>query len=315
MEERKEYDHILTPKNAMSIAETVELKIPVPWGHIAGKAWGDPCGQPVLCVHGIQDNAGTFDHLIPLLPRIFHYVSIDLPGHGLSSHFPAGVPLNFMNYVYSLVRVLNHLQWEDCCYMSHSLGSQLGIYLAALWPERIKKLILIDSLAPMYVSPNEFLPFNRRLLDVIMTNEEKFANNKSPTYTYSEALDRLISNRRSLITEDAGRTMLIRSLVKNEDGSYSFSTDQRLKIGLRPMVTSKQQLQILNALQCPILLLASDIQALENWRPMKAAYEVYNKKQNFQRFNVDGNHDVHINSPEKIASHITKFLMNQKSSL
>ena len=28
------------------------VTIPVPWGHIAGKAWGKPSGLPVLAVHG-----------------------------------------------------------------------------------------------------------------------------------------------------------------------------------------------------------------------------------------------------------------------
>lgn len=46
-----------------------ELKLAVPWGHIAAKIWGPQQGSPVLCLHGWLDNANSFDRLIPLLPK------------------------------------------------------------------------------------------------------------------------------------------------------------------------------------------------------------------------------------------------------
>ena len=30
----------------------IAVTLPVPWGHIAAKAWGNPTGKPVLAVHG-----------------------------------------------------------------------------------------------------------------------------------------------------------------------------------------------------------------------------------------------------------------------
>ena len=46
-----------------------ELKLAVPWGHIAAKAWGSHQSPPVLCLHGWLDNANSFDRIIPLLPK------------------------------------------------------------------------------------------------------------------------------------------------------------------------------------------------------------------------------------------------------
>jgi len=41
----------------------------VPWGEMRGQVWGPPHGRPVLCLHGWADNSGSFNTLIPLLPK------------------------------------------------------------------------------------------------------------------------------------------------------------------------------------------------------------------------------------------------------
>jgi hypothetical protein len=59
---------------------------------IRGLQWGDrTTPNKALCVHGFMDNAMSFAALAPLLledGRRLHIVAIDLPGHGLSDHFP-----------------------------------------------------------------------------------------------------------------------------------------------------------------------------------------------------------------------------------
>lgn len=71
--------------------EWKEVEIDVPWGVIAGKWYGDQSEQPVLAIHGWQDNAGTFDRLLPLLPATIPILAIDLPGHGHSTPYPTGM--------------------------------------------------------------------------------------------------------------------------------------------------------------------------------------------------------------------------------
>lgn len=46
-----------------------EFRMTVPWGEIRGQVWGPSNGRPVLCLHGWADNCGTFNTLIPLLPK------------------------------------------------------------------------------------------------------------------------------------------------------------------------------------------------------------------------------------------------------
>ncbi|XP_024848577.1 serine hydrolase-like protein 2 isoform X6 [Bos taurus] len=99
-----------------------ELKLAVPWGHIAAKAWGSHQAAPVLCLHGWLDNANSFDRLIPLLPKDFNYVAMDFGGHGLSSHYSPGFPYHYQNFVSEVRRVAAALKWNRFSLLGHSFG-------------------------------------------------------------------------------------------------------------------------------------------------------------------------------------------------
>lgn len=89
-----------------------EIQIPVKWGHVAAKLWGDENEQPILALHGWQDNAGTWDPLAPILSKKRPILAIDFPGHGLSSWIPHG-KFNFTIYkihVVSLTKSLTNLK-------------------------------------------------------------------------------------------------------------------------------------------------------------------------------------------------------------
>ena len=57
---------------------------------IIGKEWGDATGEPWIAMHGWLDNCGSFDRLLPYFPKNQRVICIDIPGHGLSSHYPPG---------------------------------------------------------------------------------------------------------------------------------------------------------------------------------------------------------------------------------
>lgn len=79
----------------------------------AGKWWGPSELQPILALHGRQDNAGSFDTLMPLLSDDVSVLCLDMPGHGLSSHYPKSQ----FYYVYwdgviFLRRIIKHFKWN-----------------------------------------------------------------------------------------------------------------------------------------------------------------------------------------------------------
>lgn len=91
-----------------------------------GKWWGPKDKQPILAIHGWQDNAGTFDTLVELLPNVA-ILCIDLPGHGFSSHLPYGqMYYLFWDGVITLRRIVKHYKWNKVSQQESMLYNDLS---------------------------------------------------------------------------------------------------------------------------------------------------------------------------------------------
>ncbi|XP_012272572.1 serine hydrolase-like protein [Orussus abietinus] len=283
--------------------EVKELRLTVPWGHIAAKAWGSPSGDRVLMVHGILDNAGSYNRLVPLLPEHFYYVAIDLPGHGLSSSFPSAVPLEYFNYVFTIRIVLDSLQWDKCTYIGHSMGAQIGIFCAILFPERFVKIVSCDGTIPLLIHDSD-------LIDRLRTVFESIEASKSPAnlYTRDEALYALQFLRYHVNTSDAAEALFERAVTKVGD-KYMYNRDPRLKFSVKILMNVDQVLSLYKKLSVPLLTLVSTV-TLDAYiytdSEMYLKYLEVKTKMNFVL--VEGNHDVHNSFPERVAPHICKYL-------
>ncbi|XP_047406373.1 serine hydrolase-like protein 2 isoform X3 [Sciurus carolinensis] len=200
-----------------------ELKLTVPWGYIAAKAWGSLQGPPVLCLHGWLDNANSFDRLLPLLPQDFHYVAMDFGGHGLSSHYSPGVPYYHQNFVSEVRRVAAALKWSRFSLMGHSFGGIVGGMFSCIFPEMVDELILLDS-SPFAMDINEMenlLTYKRRAIEHMLQVE---ATRKPPSVVGPQEILQGFLKNNSHVGEECAKLLLQRGttpvatgLVLNRD--------------------------------------------------------------------------------------------------
>ncbi|XP_039621596.1 serine hydrolase-like protein isoform X1 [Polypterus senegalus] len=287
-----------------------ECQFPVPWGHIAAKSWGSKDGLPVLCLHGWLDNANSFSRLIPLLPQDRHYVAIDFPGHGLSSHRPAGTFYILPKYISDICRVTNVLGWERFSVIGHSMGGSVGCLFSALFPDMVDKVILIDSYG--------FLPTKASLPDVVqkgIVELLKYEKQKRPNKVYSEqaAIERLMSANPSL-SESSAHILLERGTTK-VDGGVHFNRDFRINLPGIVRMTIEQVLELQKRITAKLLIiLAND--GMVKIKEMQLDKSDVDKMLNGYRESVrefhlemvPGYHHVHLNSPENVAEIISSFL-------
>lgn len=280
------------------------------------KAWGDESKEAVLVAHGRQDNAGAFDRLIPYLPNSFYYICVDLPGHGKSSHFPPYLPIYTLNYVLVYKLLVLFFKRQSYIIMGHSYGGQIGFLFAQLYPHYVKKLIMLDTVHIYPVSVKEFKYYLINSFDNSIKLMEKLKTGTPPTYTYEEALSKLLNGRNGTpLTTEAATALIQRAVEPTKDGRYSFTVDQRMKNFINPVHDFRYILESMkeDPVTCPILIILGEqsitkvhmkplIQELKTWSNVFIEY-------------VDGYHDVHNNNPDIVAPFINKFLLVQKAKL
>ncbi|XP_064347469.1 serine hydrolase-like protein 2 isoform X3 [Camelus dromedarius] len=273
-----------------------ELKLAVPWGHIAAKAWGSQQGPPVLCLHGWLDNANSFDRLIPLLSKDFHYVAMDFGGHGLSSHYSPGLPYYHQNFVSEVRRVAAALKWSRFSLIGHSFGGLVGG-------------MEIENL----------LTYKRRNTEHMLQVE---ASKKPSKVVSQEAMLQGFLKNNSHVGEECGALLLQRGTTQVATGLV-LNRDRRIaKIEHCLDFVSKELFEhYIRKLQARVLLIKAtqgyhDVRRENdaNTEPMLFKIGMLRAvlKERFQFVEVTGNHYVHMNQPQLVASVINSFLQSKE---
>ncbi|XP_031141789.1 serine hydrolase-like protein isoform X2 [Sander lucioperca] len=283
-----------------------ELSIPVPWGEIRGKVWGPDHGRPVLCLHGWADNCGTFNTLIPLLPKECRYVAVDLAGHGLSSHRPAGVPYTFPANVADVRRVIDGLHWTRFSIIGHSMGGNIAGMFSALYPEMVDAVVLLDCFG--FVPTDSIFIFKviRQGMDDVLQFEKK-TEEKKRVYTYKKAVERLLAANPTL-SERSVHILLERGLVQVDEAGFVFSRDLRVNFKNIAPISLEQSLEMQSRIQASVLVVLGDkgFGAAPESNQLKLLQGY--RERNHTVVTVSGDHHIHLNDPKVVAPFVCDFL-------
>lgn len=102
-------------------------------------------GTAIVFLHGFLENKKMWQEYITLFSKEYRVVTIDLLGHGESDSL--GYVHSMEDNANAVHEVLEHLKIEKAIVLGHSMGGYVALALAELHPERIKKLVLLNSTA------------------------------------------------------------------------------------------------------------------------------------------------------------------------
>lgn len=304
--------------NGITQRATEEIEIPMPWGIVAGKWWGSRLKQPVLALHGWQDNAGTFDRLCPLLPEDIPILAIDLPGHGKSAHYPKGMHYYiFWDGIALIRRIVKYFGWEKITLLGHSLGGALSFMYAAAFPDEVEGFISIDIAGPPARDHHKQAANLGDSIDRFL-RYESLPESKTPCYGYDDAIDVVLAAYDGSVDLQSVEVLMRRGMAPaadrfNKEGFY-FARDLRLKVSLMGMLSLPQVLAHAERIKCKVLnIRAVPGMHFDNAEYYPSVMEAMKKSSRKVVYHeIPGTHHIHLVNPERISEQVTDFLLDRE---
>ena len=126
---------------------------------IARHELGSPTAPALVLMHGLGASGRSFDLVAPLLAARFRVIVPDLPGFGAS---PGPAP-EIEGMARSVLAALDEDGVEDFAAAGHSMGGLVATALAELAPDRVTRLVLVNT-PPTYESRTAARGASERIL-------------------------------------------------------------------------------------------------------------------------------------------------------
>jgi len=101
-------------------------------------------GPPLVLIHGTGASLHTWEKWTAILEKEFKVIALDMPAFGLTGPNETG-NYSLEYYAKFLDEFLTKIDVDSCYIGGNSLGGAISWRYAAMYPEKVKKLILLDA--------------------------------------------------------------------------------------------------------------------------------------------------------------------------
>lgn len=162
--------------------------------HIAYSDRGS--GLPVVFLHGVGATSACWSEQMESLSSAFRCVALDYRGYG-KSDIPEHGAISREAYARDVVAVMDAAGIESAVLCGNSLGGVVALEVYRTIPERVRKLVLVDSFA-YFPGGAESIPARLKTLDEL--GIEQFATTRAPGLFVQGAPELLVARAQADMT-------------------------------------------------------------------------------------------------------------------
>ena len=209
--------------------------------------WGEDAAAPLVLLHGVRDHARSWDRIAGAFVRRC-IIAPDLRGHG-DSAWSGFYPTE--GYLLDLARMIETFGFAHFDVIGHSLGGNIGLRYAALFPAQVRRIVAIEGLshAPSMVAKQR--PIETRLREWI--DAQRVAKPPRRYASLEEATARLAAEHPRLPADFAAH-LAAHGVRDNGDGTVSFKFDPALRTFPAIEMTPEEAARMWSLVEAPALL-------------------------------------------------------------
>jgi len=267
--------------------------------------WGNPEAPPLLLLHGGRDHCRNWDWVAEALRGEWHVIAPDLRGHGDSAWSQAG-NYTMASYVYDLAQLVHQQKLAPVTIVAHSLGGNISLRYAGIYPEQVRKLVAIEGLgpSPRRIAQHAGVDIAERMRNWV--DEQRGLSGRLPRRypSIEAALARMQAENAHLSPEQA-RHLTQHGVNQNEDGTYSWEFDNYVRVW-QPYDMTNAEIELLwSRITCPTLL----VYGAESWASNPAQDGRLRHFRNAEVVSVPGaGHWVHHDRLDVFLAELRRFL-------
>jgi pimeloyl-ACP methyl ester carboxylesterase len=279
------------------------------------RIWGDPAGRPsdqpppvppvpLVMLHGWMDVGASFQFVVDAMRTLRHVIAPDLRGFGLSDR-PGADSYWFPDYLGDLDALLDQLVPQGPIdLLGHSMGGNVAMLYGGVRPERVRRLISLESFG---LPPTSAADAPKRLRDWL--DEVKQAADLRDYDSLQAVAERLIRTNPRLSAPRAAWLAQHWS-ARNDQGRYEILGDPAHKRSNPYLYRTDETMAVWSAITAPVLLVGAEGDT--RWNRWQAGGEFADRLKAVAQLRVVGvpeaGHMVHHDQPARIAELIEEFI-------
>tara|TARA_A100000171_G_C2140315_1_gene154834 strand:+ start:7276 stop:8064 length:789 start_codon:yes stop_codon:yes gene_type:complete len=240
-------------------------------------------GPALLLLHGFLESSTMWAEIAQKFQESHTVLTLDFPGHGSSTVNADEHPMELFAEITSAL--LEHLSIEHCTVLGHSMGGYVAMAMVELVPQKVEKLILLNS------TPAE-------------DSQERKQNRARALKLVPNAKDAFVSMAITNLFPETTRTRF-HTEIENLKSEALQMTSKGITAAIKGMKNRKDRTAVLKEYPKPKFMICGSQDPI---LPVKECKIIANDT-NTRLFELEGGHMSHIENVNEIVK-IVHFIEN-----